>query len=30
MIRKGQIQGMPKGDVTEQISFGNKIFGLTA
>jgi transposase, IS6 family len=30
MIRKGQIQGVPRGDVTGQISFIHKIFGLAA
>jgi transposase, IS6 family len=30
MVRKGQIQGVPKGDVLGQISFIKKIFGLAA
>ena len=29
-IRKGQIVGVPKGDVTGQISFINEIFGVAA
>jgi transposase-like protein len=28
MIRKGQIQGVPKGEITGQISFIQKIFSL--
>ena len=30
MIRKGQIQGVEKGDIIEQISFINQIFGIAA
>lgn len=30
MLRKGQVEGVGKGDVTGQISFINEIFGVAA